>query len=274
MRWVKGRDISPEYRQNIGSTFKALLSLSAEPTIGDLPALVRQYRDVCKAKGASVMFARSRAIVQGFIRDTLGRQHALYLSVAAIPTLNSGACPKRRAQRPEALAELLSRLPEPHRAMAWSMAVTGMGPKEYWGSWERRTTPAAIHINGTKRQSRVRDVPLWVDWLPMVPVRSRSRFVAVWRAHLGAELGIYDLRRSFAVWMEDAGIPRSRQRLFMGHAVGDITGLYQTRELLSWLPEDAQRLHLFAGQVVSEAFFPGNRPDSRISGVAGDIVAA
>jgi hypothetical protein len=88
--------------------------------------------------------------------------------------------------------------------------------REYWGAWERRANPARLHIEGTKRRSRVRDVPLWVSWLPAVPARSRSRFVAVWRAHLSADLGIYDLRRFFAVWMEDAGIPRSRQRLYMG----------------------------------------------------------
>jgi hypothetical protein len=132
-RCVKAREISPEYRQNIGSTFNSLLRLEPEATIEDLPALLREHREVCKAKGASVMFARSRAMVQGFIRDILGRHHAVYVSVAAIPTLSNTACPKRRAQRPEALVELLARLPEPHRTMAWSMAVTGMGPKGVLG---------------------------------------------------------------------------------------------------------------------------------------------
>lgn len=128
-RCVKAREISPEYRQNIGSTFKPLLRLEPEATIEDLPALLREYREVCKAKGASVMFARSRP----WFRASSGGHHALYASVAAIPTLSNTACPKRRAQRPEALVELLARLPEPHRTMAWSMAVTGMGPKGVLG---------------------------------------------------------------------------------------------------------------------------------------------
>jgi integrase len=136
-----------------------------------------------------------------------------------------------------------------------------------------RAVCGGLHIDGTKRQSRVRDVPLWVSWLPLVPVRSRSRFVTLWRANLGAELGIYDLRRSFAVWMDDAGIPRSRQRLYMGHAVGDMTGLYQTRELLSWLPEDALRLKQFAGHLVPPGF-PGIPSDTHLSGVARETVAA
>ena len=62
----------------------------------------------------------------------------------------------------------------------------------------------------------------------------------------------------------------------MGRAVGDITGLYQTRELLSWLPEDAERLGRFAGHLVPE---PGTlvfdiHPDSQANGVAIALVVA
>jgi integrase len=269
--WIGGLEISREYRASIASTFKALLQLRSTPTIGDLPDLLRLYRGVCKGKGTSVMFTRSRAIVQGFVRDTLGRHHALYLAVAAIPSLSNALSPKRRAQRPEALAELLAKLPEPHRSMAWSMAVTGMGPKEYWGAWERRTGPARVHVDGTKRQGRVRDVPQWAEGLPIVPVRSRSRFVAVWKDHLVPELGIYDLRRSFAVWMEDSGIPRSRQKLYMGHSVGDITGLYQTRDLLAWLGEDAERLVEHASKAVP---YTDIHPDTAGPKVELHVVAA
>src|SRR5690349_5271716 len=49
----------------------------------------------------------------------------------------------------------------------------------------------------------------------------------------------HDLRRSFAVWLEDAGVPRSRRKLYLGHAAGDVTALCETRELLDGLAEDA-----------------------------------
>jgi hypothetical protein len=54
----------------------------------------------------------------------------------------------------------------------------------------------------------------------------------------------------------------------MGHAVGDVTGLYQTRELLSWLAEDAKRLQNLAGKVVPAAKFPDICPDTVVPGVA------
>ena len=96
-------------------------------------------------------------------------------------------------------------------------------PKEYWGEWTCRQLPPHVHIEGTKRARRVRDVPLWAGVL-RGPVRSRSAFRAAWDRHLGDKFGIYDLRRSFAVWMEDAGIPRSRRKLYLGHSAGDVTG--------------------------------------------------
>lgn len=65
-------EISDECRQSLGSVFRALLALRPAPTVGDLPELMKLYRED-KAKGVSVMFARSRAMAQGFIRDTLGR---------------------------------------------------------------------------------------------------------------------------------------------------------------------------------------------------------
>jgi integrase len=64
---------------------------------------------------------------------------------------------------------------------------------------------------------------------------------------VGDRLRIYDLRRSFAVWMEDAGIPRSRRKHYLGHSAGDVTGLYERRELLAWFEEDAARLQTYAG---------------------------
>jgi integrase len=67
---------------------------------------------------------------------------------------------------------------------------------------------------------------------------------------MGDRLRMYDLRRSFAVWMEEAGIPRSRRKSYLGHSAGDVTRLYERRELLAWLQEDAGRLRAYAGAVL------------------------
>jgi integrase len=252
--WLAGKEYSREYRASIGSTLGALLRLAPAPTLGQLPVLLREYRDECKREAKPVQFNRAKAHVQAFVRDTLRKRHEVYRDVTDVDTLPVEAPTVRRPQKPAALRELLASLPEPHRRMAWSMAVTGMGPKEYWGGWELHRLPARIHVEGTKRDSRRRDVPLWASVVP--PERSRSAFEGAWDRHIGPRLGIYDLRRSFAVWMEDAGIPRSRRKLYLGHSAGDVTGLYERRELLAWLEEDAARLRAYAGSIAEIAGQP------------------
>lgn len=253
--WVAAKDYSKEYRASIGSTLNALLRLGSEPTIGHLPTLLRAYRDECKREAKAVQFTRAKAHVQAFVRDTLRKRHEVYRDVTDIDVLPAAGQVLRRPQKPDALRDLLALLPSVHRRLAWEMAVTGMGPKEYWGQWSCRQLPPHVHIEGTKRASRVRDVPLWAGNLAG-PRRSRSAFRAAWDRHLGDKLGIYDLRRSFAVWMEDAGIPRSRRKLYLGHSAGDVTGLYERRELLAWLEKDGERLRAYAG-IVLEAMSDG-----------------
>jgi hypothetical protein len=55
----------------------------------------------------------------------------------------------------------------------------------------------------------------------------------------------------------------------VGHAVGDATGLYQTRELLSWLAKDAE-----AASSVCAADGRSIDHDGASTGVALSIVAA
>ena len=68
------------------------------------------------------------------------------------------------------------------------------------------------------------------------------------------DLTPYDLRRSYANWLEAAGIPRTRRRLYLGHGAGDVTGLYETHEVAAFLADDAQRLREYVA--------PGSRAKS------------
>jgi len=61
------------------------------------------------------------------------------------------------------------------------------------------------------------------------------------------QLAPYDLRRTYANWLEGAGIPRTRRRLYMGHGARDVTDLYETHQVLQFLREDAAKLADFIG---------------------------
>ena len=58
----------------------------------------------------------------------------------------------------------------------------------------------------------------------------------------------YDARKTFAGWMEEAGISRSRRRQYMGHQVGDVTEIYERVELARFLEEDANRMKAYLGE--------------------------
>lgn len=55
----------------------------------------------------------------------------------------------------------------------------------------------------------------------------------------------YDLRRTYATWMEAAQIPRTRRRQYMGHSTGDVTDIYEQHEVDQYLIDDAAKLEEF-----------------------------
>jgi integrase len=59
----------------------------------------------------------------------------------------------------------------------------------------------------------------------------------------------YDLRRSYATWLEAAGIPRTRRRLYLGHGARSVTDLYERHQVEAFLAEDGTRLRSFIGEL-------------------------
>jgi integrase len=111
---------------------------------------------------------------------------------------------------------------------------------EYWGRWHLKAD--RVHVEGTKRAGRVCDIPLVRS--PAVPRMHRRTFEDGVRAR-SRDLTPYDLRRTYANWLEAAGIPRTRRRLYLGHGAGDVTDLYETHEVTAFLADDAQRLRTY-----------------------------
>jgi integrase len=60
-------------------------------------------------------------------------------------------------------------------------------------------------------------------------------------------IGMYDFRRTFSRWMESAGVLRARRKMYMGHASGDVTGLYEAHEITAHLVSDARAMRAFLG---------------------------
>lgn len=240
--WLEDADTGPDNRASRRYAVRALLKHApSDATVADLPGALQKFGK-SSAKDHPTMFNRSRAAALAFVRDEMGRSHPIYGRIRDLR-------PKKEAKRPghpltvEGMQALAVKL-APHGPMAWAMAVSGLGPTEYWGEWA--VLPDRIRIDGTKRKGRVREV-LRV-WPIPAPTLSYTHFAKLLKSVTGGYHTCRDLRRTFSTWMELAGIPRTRRRIYMGHGTKDVTDLYERVEIERYLAEDSERMRRLLGE--------------------------
>ena len=186
-------------------------------------------------------FNLAKSAAMAFLRDVLGRT-ALWSDVAAIPMLpvtrrKGHPCTVTEAR---AIAEQLGSKAGP---MWWAMCITGMGKSEYlYRPWVVRDDH--IEIPGTKRAGRDRIVPL-IE-IPARPTLTYAGFNSA-RRYRNVSHTLYDARRTYAHWLEMAGIPRSRRHAYMGHKTRDVLDLYEDHGPLVYVKDDAQKLRKLLG---------------------------
>lgn len=238
-----------DHRASIGTTRRAL-RIPREATIEALPDLLVKYTERAAKKVRSVNLARAH--VRAFLRDTVGVSHALYLRVKDMRPLKRK--PRERGT-PHPLPAILALVPPMNALlpgagdMMWTMAVTGMGNKEYWHDGFVSAV-GCVSIHGQKRDGRKRDVPRWDDAPLVQPVCWEGKFRDLLREASSGTVAIYDLRRSFARWCEEAGIIESNRDAYLGHGPKTITQLYTFGQLPGQLAGDATLLRTYRAHVL------------------------
>lgn len=237
-------EASDAHRANLHTYRRRFASVMPKGRIADLPAILESLRDTMgKTHPRSFNYARSSALA--FLRDTVKRNHALYREAQAVEPVKRKT---KRIGRPLPVEEMRERFPSPTvgivDSIAWTMATTGMHQSELWGRWTV-TAEGHIHVFGTKREGRDRDIPYVIP--PVPPVIHRRTFEDKMRLRFGSDVQPYDLRRTYAHWMELAGIPRTRRRLYMGHGAVDVTDLYESHEVTAFLIDDGKKLRALLG---------------------------
>ena len=169
--WADELDCSDKHRISLGVSLGYFVGVAPSATINDLPRLAEGLRRTLGGKHPrSFNLARSAALA--FLRDTVKQSHALWSAVRDVRPVK---VPKR-APRPDLTPDWMrNTFPHPETdavdAIAWGMALTGMGAGEYWGRWD--VMADRVRVSGTKRDARVRDVPL--TRAPAVPrIRHRT----------------------------------------------------------------------------------------------------
>jgi integrase len=239
--WLETADTGEWNRASRRYAVRSLLKIAKrDATVEELPDLLR---DLSNSTQRAAMFNRTRAAAQAFVRDTVGKSQPLYQRIRDVRV--KAERPKQgHPQTPDQLRELGAKLDPPFASIMWAMALTGMGPGELWGKWTLH--PDHIHVHGTKRKGRVRDIPR-IHAIAKPAKLYRAFFDALAEAS-DKTVKPYDLRRTYAHWMEMAEISRVRRKIYMGHSVGDVTDLYERHELAKFWLEDAERLRQYMGE--------------------------
>jgi integrase len=235
-KWNESNEAGKQRRAANKSGIKRLAEKAS--IVGNLPDALLQVRVDLIKEGHPAHFNRIRATALAFIRDTLKRSHHLYGEVMDVPLLKEKKAPRRQPQtwaQLAAHAETMNKENPRFRVALWAMALCGMGPKEYFVDGFLVLTDR-VKVGGQKRRGRIRDVPAvrteyFTRKVPSATVGA-EREMRVFGEKLLEKCGIhpYDLRRTYANWMEAAGIPRTRRRLYIGHAKKDTTDIYEEHE--------------------------------------------
>ena len=102
-----------------------------------------------------------------------------------------------------------------------------------------------VRVNGTKTENAERVVPLlYPVTKASLTYRQFNRRLEKLNLPVRARTG----RKCFARWINEAGIPRTRRRAYLGHATReDVTDRYEGYSPEKYLEEDRQRLRNFIG---------------------------
>jgi integrase len=205
-----------------------------DPTLAGLPDALRDYRVMLADR--PTQFNRTKYVFQAFLRVTVGTRHGLYLDVVDVPKLREVKA-TGHPFTPAELSALTKTLTQPYAAMCWTMALTGMGLKEYWGRWS--VVGDRVEIHGTKTASRERVVPVCGELVR--PGSAVSTFRRLFRPAAPGHTP-YDLRRSFAHWLELAGIPQTRQDIYQGHGPRTVSDRYRWHAVEPYVGADGARV--------------------------------
>ena len=242
-KWLAALECGDDHRTACeGYCRRLAATLAPDATLSALVGALKEFRVLQRAHPRTFNYART--VVMSLLRDTLTRRHRLWLDAADVPELKLRPVRRKHPLTPDALRVLVKAMGEPWGPMAWTMATTGMGWREYAGDWEREGDGLRIH--GTKTASRNRLIPLVSLLHPC------EGTVYAFRYHLTAasdgRVTPYDLRRTFMTLMVEAGVPRPRRRAYMGHTAEDISALYEYQEVIEYLNKDAERIRAVLGE--------------------------
>jgi integrase len=241
--WAKAAPTGPHNKAQRLTAGRTLERLASGAMVGEIARVVGTYQRQCMTKGTPSAFNHFKVHCQRFIGLTLGEHHPIYTQLTRIESLKVTVKRKRGLTLLEATA-VWTFLKEPYRRAFRELCYTGMRPNEYFAQrWQ--VLNDRIEVYGTKTQGADRAIPLVQPIIGAGITRQRLRYALEKYPEMTVEP--YTARRTFMHWMEEAGIPRARRKMYMGHGVKDVSDLYERSHHTAYLKEDAAKLRVFLG---------------------------
>lgn len=257
--WIETSGLS-EYtnrsRSHMLARLQTLGFATEHTTVRDTPDILRRCRARYEGEGKSATFNQFRSYLLTFLRHYCGYDDDVYiykhsLKVRTLQLKNvrphhplhtfSDFLDLLHIVNPSRGSNATPKTPTDYRSWIAFMVFTGVRPTEFfYGRWERDKETGHIHVLGGKTPNADRVIPSIV-WLPP---EKRPEFGLGQRLDaLDVSYRVRDFRRTYSLWLENAGVPKSRISLYLGHGPRDITSLYQKqRATRHVLDDDRARL--------------------------------
>lgn len=235
-RWHKGYDCSKEHRAGLHRAIVRLLKVTPKgAVIHDLPALLRDLREADLEAGKRRAFNLTRDMARAFARTIFNVRHPLYFAVCDVPPLKMTAEPI--LAKPWPVIEALATTMKSGGEMVLSLASSGMRRAEYWSErW--RIEGILIRLRGVKGE-KMRVMPLLIP--PVTPFLQPAWLLHRMEEASGETITIHALRHAYAHLLEEAEIPRTRRKIYMGHG-RKFEELYTWHEVTEYIREDRAKL--------------------------------
>lgn len=242
-------EVGESEADNRQRTAEYLLGLRPLANVGELPAVLTALRPILSDR--PVQFHHARAVCLAFARDRFPAHPALYAQLEAVPVFPRI---RVRAHHPCTVAEARAHaaaLGPKWGPIWWTLCITGMGPKEFWiDGWKQISE--GVEIDGAK-DTRRRGTTARRRVVPLLGVLAQKVGTKAGFAEAleRAELGItpYDARRSYARWLDDAGLAGYVQDALMGHGPKSMRELYKWGEIRAMLGAVQETMLKYLGAV-------------------------
>jgi hypothetical protein len=244
--WLSGHTSRATTQTSYRSSYRTLrLWLKANSTMQDIPAAMKRYRAACvKANRNYRAWDHTLAVCKAWTKGTLGKRSAVYASLQDLKAFHMSPSHRENIYfSPRDVQNVMQRLSDDVAAMVWTMALHGLGPKEYMVDGTKVDGNGLI-VFGEKNSHRQRTVPLIEPPAPLAPIGYKTLHAYITKASDGA-LKPYDLRRSYARWLLAADVPYNRVMTYMGHKPRAQTDQYAWHKVDQFLAVDGEKFRLW-----------------------------